>query len=79
MARQMPYTGELGSLQRLVSSLEAKRADLGHLEPARSRESRAARTGGPELHDSRRSLPLITSLEERAPHALPVSTPSSAA
>jgi hypothetical protein len=32
MAWQMPYAGGLGSLQRLVSSLEANRADLGHLE-----------------------------------------------
>jgi hypothetical protein len=32
MARHMPYAGELGSLQRLVSSLGANRADLGHLE-----------------------------------------------
>jgi hypothetical protein len=32
MAKQMPYAGELGNMQRLVSSLEANRADLGHLE-----------------------------------------------
>jgi hypothetical protein len=32
MARQMPYAGELGSMQRLFASLEANRADLGHLE-----------------------------------------------
>jgi hypothetical protein len=32
MARQMPYVGELGSMQRLIASLEANRADLGHLE-----------------------------------------------
>ena len=32
MARQMPYAGALGTMQRLAASLEANRADLAHIE-----------------------------------------------
>ena len=32
MARQMPYAGALGTMQRLATSLDANRADLAHIE-----------------------------------------------
>lgn len=68
MARQMPYVGELGSMQRLAASLEANRADLGHLEGSLTQFGELVE----KTHDLAKQQAALTAAKQEASQQLKV-------